>query len=49
MSRARGLITGDGFESRTSGMYDFEDNVRIASISNKDQVVLEKLEWRIEI
>ena len=35
MSRARGLITGDGFESRTSGMYDFEDNVRIASISNK--------------
>ena len=34
MSRARGLITGDGFESRTSGMYDFEDNVRIASISN---------------
>ena len=36
MSRARGLITGDGFESRTSGMYDFEDNIRIAEISNSN-------------
>ncbi|OUV69047.1 MAG: hypothetical protein CBC89_01590 [Euryarchaeota archaeon TMED129] len=35
MSRARGLITGSGLESRTSGMYDFDDNIRIASISNK--------------
>ena len=43
MSRARGLITGDGFESRTSGMYDFEDNVRIASISNKESGGLRKV------
>ena len=43
MSRARGLITGDGFESRTSGMYDFEDNVRIASISNKGSGGLRKV------
>lgn len=43
MSRARGLITGDGLESRTSGMYDFEDNVRIASISNKGSGGLRKI------
>ena len=43
MSRARGLITGDGFESRTSGMYDFEDNIRIASISNKGSGGLRKV------
>ena len=43
MSRARGLITGDGFESRTSGMYDFEDNIRIASISNKESGGLRKV------
>ena len=43
MSRARGLITGDGFESRSSGMYDFEDNIRIASISNKGSGGLRKV------
>jgi hypothetical protein len=43
MSRARGLITGDGLESRTSGMYDFEDNIRIASISNGDTGGLRKI------
>ena len=43
MSRARGLITGDGLESRTSGMYDFEDNIRIASISNKGSGGLRKV------
>tara|TARA_B100002019_G_scaffold234278_1_gene208451 strand:- start:47 stop:1849 length:1803 start_codon:yes stop_codon:yes gene_type:complete len=43
MSRARGLITGDGFESRSSGMYDFEDNIRIASISNKRSGGLKKV------
>ena len=43
MSRARGLITGSGLESRTSGMYDFEDNIRIVSISNKDSGGLRKI------
>ena len=43
MSRARGLITGSGLESRTSGMYDFEDNIRIASISNKESGGLRKV------
>ncbi len=33
MSKARGLITGGDFESRSSGMYDSVDNVRIAAIS----------------
>lgn len=33
MSKARGLITGGNFESRSSGMYDSVDNVRIAAIS----------------
>jgi len=33
MSRARGLISGANVESRTSGMYDFEDNIRISAIS----------------
>tara|TARA_B100001758_G_C18411916_1_gene616407 strand:+ start:360 stop:2120 length:1761 start_codon:yes stop_codon:yes gene_type:complete len=33
MSRARGLISGANVESRTSGMYDYEDNIRIAAIS----------------
>ena len=35
MSRARGLISGSGgnAESRTSGMYDSEDNIRISAIS----------------
>ena len=35
MSRTRGLISGSGgnLESRTSGMYDFEDNIRISAIS----------------
>ena len=33
MSRARGLISGANVESRTSGMYDCEDNIRIAAIS----------------
>ena len=43
MSRSRGLITGSGLESRTSGMYDFEDNIRIASISNKESGGLRKI------
>ena len=43
MSRARGLITGSGLESRTSGMYDFDDNIRIASISNKGTGGLRKV------
>lgn len=30
MSKARGLISGGDYESRTSGMYDSVDNVRIA-------------------
>jgi len=35
MSKARGLISGEGnVQSRTSGMYDSDDNVRIANISN---------------
>ena len=33
MSRARGLISGANVESRTSGMYDSEDNIRISAIS----------------
>jgi len=33
MSKARGLITGGDFESRSSGIYDSVDNVRIAAIS----------------
>ena len=33
MSKARGLITGGDFESRSSGMYDSVDNIRIAAIS----------------
>ena len=33
MSRARGLISGANVESRSSGMYDFEDNIRISAIS----------------
>ena len=33
MSRSRGLITGEDFESRSSGMYDSVDNIRIAAIS----------------
>ena len=33
MSKARGLITGGDFESRSSGMYDSVDNIRIAHIS----------------
>ena len=33
MSRARGLITGGDFESRSSGMYDSVDNIRIDAIS----------------
>ena len=40
MSKARGLITGGDFESRSSGMYDSVDNVRIAAIS---QVGLKKV------
>ena len=35
MSKARGLISGErNIQSRTSGMYDSDDNVRIANISN---------------
>lgn len=35
MSKARGLISGErNVQSRTSGMYDSDDNVRIANISN---------------
>ena len=33
MSKARGLITGEDLESRSSGMYDSVDNVRIAAMS----------------
>lgn len=33
MSKARGLITGENLESRSSGMYDSKDNVRIAAMS----------------
>ena len=33
MSKSRGLISGGDVESRTSGMYDSHDNIRIASIS----------------
>ena len=33
MSKARGLITGGDFESRSSGMYDSVDNIRVAAIS----------------
>ena len=33
MSKARGLISGGDYESRTSGMYDSVDNIRIAAIS----------------
>ena len=43
MSRARGLISGGGLESRTSGMYDFEDNIRIAEISNNSTGGLRKV------
>ena len=32
MSRARGLISGANVESRTSGMYDFEDNISVKPI-----------------
>ena len=33
MSKSRGLISGGDVESRSSGMYDSHDNIRIASIS----------------
>lgn len=33
MSKARGLITGGDLESRSSGMYDSADNIRMAHIS----------------
>ena len=33
MSKARGLISGGNHESRSSGMYDSADNIRIAAIS----------------
>jgi len=33
MSKARGLITGENLESRSSGMYDNADNIRIAAMS----------------
>ena len=48
MSRARGLISGENVESRTSGMYDFEDNIRISAISTAglSKVAMEnKLIW----
>ena len=33
MSKARGLISGGNYESRSSGMYDSADNIRIAAVS----------------
>tara|TARA_B100000427_G_C15505864_1_gene593936 strand:+ start:452 stop:2212 length:1761 start_codon:yes stop_codon:yes gene_type:complete len=33
MSKARGLISGGDFASRTSGMYDSADNIRLSHIS----------------
>ena len=34
MSKARGLISGGDFASRTSGMYDSADNIRLSHISS---------------
>ena len=34
MSKARGLISGGNVESRSSGMYDITDNVRLSHLSS---------------
>ena len=34
MSKARGLITGGNFESRSSGMYDSADNIRFSTFDS---------------